>query len=86
MKKLWLIVFAVLGLTGCREATLPNLHVEQGAPDSMHVVNTAPEAVQGIGKNVKIVTGVPATVEDKDAAAPQDMKDKPGAIAVKMEY
>ena len=95
MKKLWLVFLVVLGLAGCREAASPDLRIEKNTLDSMHQVNsdsqkqtteTNPQVVKNLGSNTKIVTGVPATVEDKNDVAAQDPKDKPGAVAVKMEY
>ena len=79
MKKLWLIFFVVLGLVGCRKAGSPDLRVEKNTLDSMQVV-------KDLGSNAKIVTGVPAIVEDKHDLAAEDPKDKPGAVALKMEY
>lgn len=85
MKKRLAAVLIVLVLAGCRESN-PDLRIAQKTGDSMSSVNdTGSKIVQDI-KGAKIVTGVPATVDDRNEPPIQDAKDKPGAVAVKMEY
>ena len=85
----FLTVLMVLALAGCRESA-PDLRVEQRTGDSARQISeTSPKDGSVIVKkleNVKIVTGVPATVDDKNEPTAAEPKDKPGAVAVKMEY
>ena len=93
MKKPGLIFLVALGLSGCRESASPDLRIEEHAKDSLRQVNsqtadTNTEVVKDLGPNAKVVTGVPATTIEQDKNQPdaQPAKDKPGAVAVKMEY
>ena len=88
MTKRWLTVFVVLALAGCGRTTTPGLRIEKNATDSMHPADDNSQTVKELGNNAEIVTGVPATTtkEDGSGAATEDPKDKPGAVAVKMEY
>ena len=75
----------VLGLAGCRHATSPDLRVEKNTLDSIHP-EAKPHVIKDLGSNTKIVTGVPATVGDKNDPTAQEPKYKSGAVAVKMDY
>lgn len=90
MKKRLAVVLAVFWLAGCRESN-SDLRIEQKSVDSVrgsavNTANTTPKVIKDVGSNVKIVTGEPATVPDKQEENAEPLKDKPGAVAVKMEY
>ena len=92
MRKLIAVSLIVLVLAGCRKASPPELRIASGMPDavkqaSVERVEPVNEKVVGnLGPNAKIVTGVPATAEDKSQATAPTPEDDPGAVAVKMEY
>ncbi len=76
------LILMVFWLAGCREQG-PDLRIAQKTGDS---VESEPTVIKQIGENVKIVTGEPAIAEDKSEENTLPLEDKPGAVAVKMEY
>ena len=91
-----LIVVLVLTLSGCREQS-PSLRIQAEGADGIQSTSHAqapsatepkPEVMEQINANTQVVTGVPATAEDKEDK-PTDGKtaeDKTGAVAVQMQY
>ena len=80
MKKVaWVVLgLAIAGTAGCTQ-TRPELRMEEKGE------NPAAEE-QDLGHKVKVVTAEPATSEDKQEGDAPTAEDKPGAVAVKMEY
>ena len=88
-----LLIFALIifSLMGCKETT-PNLRIENNAQDAVHTLSQNPKtldeglAVKTLGPDVKVVTGQEAIVPDQKEKDIEPAKDKPGAVAVKVQY
>ena len=78
------MVLMTLGLTGCWKTSSPELRVETKSGDSVRPADG--NIVPGEPAHPEIVTGVPATVSDDGNSPKTEAEDKPGAVAVKMEY
>ena len=84
MKISWAIVLIVVFITGtgCQEKA--NIHMEGKTADA---IRTPDVSLPAEGPEVSVVTGEPATTSPGKATdGATTAEDKPGAVAVKMQY
>lgn len=84
------LIFSLLFFSGCHQSGA-NLRIEPFSKETassadVAAIKTSGAVEQPISNNVKVVTGEPAIVGDEKDETAEAPKDKPGAVAVKMEY
>ena len=93
MKKRMYLVLMVLTfflvLQGYREFSSPGLPIAKKAGDTVLPVDgtsAAGEKDTLLRDRIKVVTGEPLEMDNKDAQNVDASKDKPGAVALKVQY
>lgn len=82
MKKLLFFILPLIFVTGCKEPE-PSIRI---ADNPTQEIKRAADETLVEGGPLQIVTGEPAVAEEKINQDAQPLKDKPGAIAAKLEY
>ena len=77
-----IVLCALIVLPGCLKSTSPNIAVQERKEGVLQQAAAAPAS-----PSVAIVTAEPATKAEPDAQTESEAaKDKPGAVALKVEY
>ncbi len=88
---LLIFALAIFSVMSCKE-TAPNLRIQNDLRDGVRPLSQNSANIQDqqpakiLGQNVKIVTGEEAVAPDPKEKDVEPKKDKPGAVAVKVEY